>query len=190
MFLVGPFRRFLFFVLAGWRVPLVAALVLSSSSALAFQPFEDFSRSRNKIGNVNVTAITDPIWVKQGETFDLYLLVRLSPGWHIYSLEAQSKGESLSTQIHFEENVFQSTGEWMETKPAIILDEALGKVVKVHNDSVQFHRKLLVPGDLNPGMFTISGKIEFRACDNKICSLPRKVGFQTQLRVARDDDGL
>ena len=101
-----------------------------------------------------------------------------------------SKGESLATQIRFEENVFQPEGEWMEPKPIITLDEALDQVVKVHEDSVRFHRNLIVPGDLKPGTFTISGKIEFRACDNKICSLPREVDFQTQLRVSGDDDGL
>jgi len=190
MFLIGLFQRSLFCVRAGWSVLLVTALILSSSFAFAFHPFEDLSRPRNKIGNVEVTALIDPILAKPGETFHLHLLVRLSPGWHIYSLKAQGGDESLATQIHFEENVFQATGEWMEPKPAIILDEALDKVVKVHNGSVQFRRNLLVPGDLNPGTFTISGKIEFRACDNKICSLPRKFGFQTQLRVSGDDDGL
>ncbi len=190
MFLTGPFQRSPFCVLAGWSILLVAALIFLPSAVLAFQSFEDFSRSRNDIGNVNVMALTDPILVKSGQAFDLHLLVKLSEGWHIYSLKAQNKGESLATQIHFEENVFQLEGEWMEPKPIITLDEALDEVVKVHEDSVRFHRNLIVPGDLKPGMFTISGKIEFRACDNKICSLPRKVDFQTQLRVSGDDDGL
>ena len=190
MFLTGPFQRSHFCALAGWSILLVAALIFLPPSVLAFQSFEDFTRSRNNIGNVSVTALTDPNLVKPGQTFDLHLSVKLSPGWHIYSLEAQSKGESLATQIRFEENVFQPEGEWMEPKPVITLDEALDQVVKVHEDSVQFHRNLIVPPDLKPGTFTISGKIEFRACDNKICSLPQKVDFQTQLRVLGDDDGL
>jgi len=190
MSLTDPFQRSFLCLLAGRGILLVALWVCSPSPALAFQSFDDFSQSRNDTGSVKATALTDPVWAKPGEAFDLYLLVKLSQGWHIYSLEAQSKGESLATQIRFEENVFQPEGEWMEPKPIITLDEALGKVVKVHMDSVRFQRNLIVPGELKPGTYKISGKIEFRACDNKICSLPRSVGFQTQFHVSGDKNGL
>jgi DsbC/DsbD-like thiol-disulfide interchange protein len=188
MFLTGPFQRFRFFVLAGWRVLLVVGLFLLPSKAFAFQSFEDFSTSRQEISPVDVTALTDPLWVKPGKAFDLYLLVNLSRGWHIYSLKEQSEGESLATEIHFDENVFRAADQWMEPKPTIALDEALDKVVEVHTDSVRFRRSLRVPDDLSPGEYTISGRIEFRACDNKICTLPRKVGFKTRFRVSGTDN--
>jgi DsbC/DsbD-like thiol-disulfide interchange protein len=189
MFLTVPFHRSLFSILTGWRFLLVVGLIFSSSSVLAFQSLEEFSRSRNKVSPVNVTAIADPILVDSGKTFDLYLLVTLSEGWHIYSLEAQSQGESLATEIHFEENIFRATGKWVEPKPTIALDGALDKVVKVHTDSVRFRRNLAVPGELSPGEYTISGRIEFRACDNKICTLPREVGFKTRFRVSAANNG-
>jgi DsbC/DsbD-like thiol-disulfide interchange protein len=191
MFLTGPFhQRSHFLVLAGWCVLLVIGLVFSSSSVLAFQSLEEFSRSRDKISPVNVTAMADPIGAAPGKAFDLYLLVNLSEGWHIYALEEKSQGESLATEIRFEENVFRATGEWMEPKPTIALDGALDKVVKVHSDSVRFRRNMTVPGDLKPGVYAISGEIEYRACDNKICSLPRKVDFQTRFQVSGEDSDL
>ena len=190
MFLTGPFQQSSSCVLARWSKLLIAAWIFLPSAVLAFQSFEDFSRSRNYIGKVNVMALTDPVLVKPGQSFNLHLSVTLSRGWHIYSLEAQSKDDSLATQIRFEENVFHPEGEWVEPKPIITLDEALDKVVKVHKDSVWFKRSLIVPDELIPGKFTISGNIEFRSCDNKICSLPRKVDFQTQLRVSGEDEGL
>ena len=190
MFLTGPFQRTLFFLLTRLRVVLVIGLVFSSSSALAFQSLEEFSRPRNKISPVNVTALAEPLEAVPGKAFDLYLLVTLSEGWHIYSLNAQSQGESLATEIHFDENVFQARGKWMEPRPTIALDEALDKVVKVHTDSVRFRRNLRVPDDLSPGEYTISGRIEYRACDNKICSLPREVDFKTRFLVSGDDSGL
>ncbi len=186
MFLTGPFQRPLFSILAGW---LVVGLAFSSSSAFAFQSLEEFFRPRSKISPVNVTAIADPLLASPGKTFDLYLLVTLSKGWHIYSLEAVGQGESLATEIHFEENVFQATGKWKEPKPTIALDGALDKVVKVHTDSVRFRQNLAVPGDLSPGEYTISGRIEFRACDNKICTLPREAGFKTRFRVSPANNG-
>lgn len=191
MFLTGPFhQRSLFFALAGGCILLIASLVFSSSSVLAFQSLEEFSRSKNKVSPVNVTALVDPVEVAPGKAFNLYLLVNLSEGWHIYALKEQSQGESLATKIRFEENVFQATGEWMEPKPTIALDGALDKVVKVHADSVQFRRNMTIPGDLKPGAYAISGEIEYRACDNKICSLPRKVDFKTRFRVSGDDNDL
>lgn len=190
MFLTGPFQRSFFCLRAGGGLLLFALLVSGSTSVFAFQSFEEFSSSRNKISPVKVTALTDPSGAAPGKVFDLHLLVDVSEGWHIYALEAQSQGESLATQIHFEENTFQGTGEWMEPKPAIILDGALDKVVKVHRDSVRFRRNLTVPGDLKPGTYTISGTVEFRACDNKICSLPREIAFQTTMQVSGDGNGL
>ena len=125
----------------------------------------------------------DPVVAKPGEDFDLHLSVKLSQGWHIYSLESQDRGEALATQIRLNENVFQAKGQWLEPKPTITLDGALNKVVKIHEDAVRFNRNLRVPGHIKPGIYSISGNIEFRACDNKICSLPKEVGFQTQFRV-------
>jgi DsbC/DsbD-like thiol-disulfide interchange protein len=188
MLLTAPSQKLRFFVQAGCRALLVVGLVLLASRAFAFQSFEDFSHSKNEISPVHVTALTDPVLVKPGKAFELYLLVNLAQGWHIYSLKAGSQGESLATEIHFDENVFKTAGKWMEPQPAIILDEALDKVVKVHKSSVRFHRNLVVPDSLSPGEYTISGRIEFRACDNTICTLPREVEFKTRFRVSKAEN--
>jgi DsbC/DsbD-like thiol-disulfide interchange protein len=189
MFPTGPMQKPCFFVRTGFRVLFVVGLVFLTSTAFAFQSFEEFSYSKSKISPVNVTALTNPVQVKPGITFGLYLLLDLAKGWHIYSLEAGSQGESLATVVHFEENVFKAAGKWMEPRPTIILDEALDKVVKVHKNSVRFHRNLIVPDDLSPGEYTISGRIEFRACDNTICTLPREVGFKSRFRVSEANNG-
>lgn len=174
----------------GLGVLMVAALICSASSISAFQSFEEFSRSKNNKYNIDVTLFTDPAEAKPGEDFDLHLRVKLSPGWHIYSLESQDKDETLATQIRLNENVFQAKGQWLEPKPTITLDGALNKVVKIHEDAVRFSRNLMVPGHLKPETYSISGNIEFRACDNKICTLPREVGFKTQIRILGEDDKL
>ena len=122
MLLTGPFRRSHFCLRAGEGLLLLAILVFWATSVFAFQSFEDFSRSQNEVSNVKVTALTDPDGAAPGKAFNLHLLVELSEGWHIYALEAGSPGESLATQIHFEENVFRAAGDWTEPKPIITLD--------------------------------------------------------------------
>lgn len=183
MFLTRPFQRSALRRLTGL---IVAALIFPAASTFAFQSFEEFSRSKNNISSIDVTPSTDPVEAKPGEDFNLHLWVKLSEGWHIYSLKSQGKDETLATQIRFNQNVFLPIGHWLEPQPVITLDGALDKVVKVHQDAVQFRRNLRVPRHLKPGPYSISGTIEFRACDNKICSLPREVDFQTKFRVLGD----
>jgi len=183
MFMICPFHRMILCLLTRTGVPLVAILIFSASSVFAFQSFEEFSRSKNHKYNVDVVLFTNPETAKPGEGFDLYLDIKLSRGWHLYALEPQGRDKTLATQIQFNENVFQPEGRWLEPKPVIILDGALNRVVKVHENAVRFSRRLSVPDHLKSGAYPISGAIEFRACDNKICSLPRKVGFKAQFRV-------
>lgn len=188
MFLIRPFQRSVLYLLVVLGVQIVVAWIFPASSAFAFQSFEEFSRSKNNISSIDVTPSTDPVEAKTGANFDLHLWVKMSKGWHIYSLESQGKDETLATQIRFSENVFPPIGHWMEPQPIITLDGAIDKVVKVHQDAIRFSRNLKVPSHLKPGTYSISGAIEFRACDNKICSLPKEVDFQTKFRVLEDDE--
>ncbi len=149
----------------------------------AFQSFEEFTQSKNKLYNVEVTAIAEPVQANSGEAFTVHLLVELSPGWHIYSLEEQGDDASLATRIYFEENPFQQGNPWKEPEPIITMDGALNKVVKIHKNAVQFSQEQWVPESLIPGNYSISGKIAFRACDNRICSLPRETNFQTHVQI-------
>ena len=183
MFLIRPLHRSNVFIRAGLSALIVAALFFPKFPASAFQSFEDFSRSKNIGSLLEVTTLTDPGRVQPGQDFDLHLDVRLREGWHIYSLQFQGNDETLATRIHFNENVFSAQGDWMEPQPAITLDGALNKVVKIHEDAVRFSRTLKVPNQFPSGTYPVSGSIEFRACDNKICSLPKEVGFQTRLQV-------
>lgn len=163
-----------------------AALIVSELSA--FQSFEDFSRSKNKESLLDVTTLADPVRVKPGRDFDLHLGVSLREGWHIYALGRQGNDETLATRIRFEENAFEAKGDWIEPEPAIVMDGALNKVVKIHAGAVWFSRTLGVPNHLPPGTYPISGVVEFRACDNRICSLPREVGFQIQFEVLGESE--
>lgn len=171
-----------------WPFPLLVFLAIALHVTLApavsaFQSFEEFTRSKNKLYNIEAKAIAEPVQARRGESFVLHLWVDVSPGWHIYSLEEQGDDATLATKIYFKENRFQGDQPWKEPEPTIALDGALDKVVKIHRNSVQFIQKQQIPESLTPGTYSISGKIVFRACDNRICSLPRETAFQTQVQV-------
>ncbi|NIR53414.1 MAG: hypothetical protein GWM98_13130, partial [Nitrospinaceae bacterium] len=103
-----------------------------SLPASAFQSLDEFKRSQNSDYHIEVQAMIQPESVGAGDTFEFYVRVTLSEGWHIYSMEFQSAEENLATQIRIRDNVFLSRGPWVEPEPRIILDQALQKVVKTH----------------------------------------------------------
>ena len=154
----------------------------------AFQQFDSPFIHQQASHNVRVLAISDFSQAKPGESFNLYVRIELEKGWHIYSLETQEGGESLATTIQTQENLFLGQGKWHEPDPEIILDRALDKVVKTHHGGVEFWRTYLVHAGLKSGVYPINGVIRFRACDNKVCTLPKEIQFNTKMRVVSEKD--
>ncbi len=154
----------------------------------AFQQFNLPFDHQQTNHDVRIWAISDLSQAKPGESFNLYVRVELEKGWHIYSLEAQGDGAGLATTIRTEENLFFGQGKWHEPDPEIILDRALDKVVKSHRGGVEFRRTYLVNAGLKPGIYPINGIIRFRACDNKVCTLPKGIPFNTKMKVVSGKD--
>jgi DsbC/DsbD-like thiol-disulfide interchange protein len=152
----------------------------------AFQQFDSPFDYQQTNHDVRILAISDLSQAKTGESFNLYVRIELEKGWHIYSLEAQEGGENLATTIRTKENLFLGQGKWHEPDPEIILDQALDKVVKTHRGGVEFRRTYLVNAGLKSGIYPINGIIRFRACDNKVCTLPKEIPFSTKMRVVSE----
>ena len=165
---------FLFFIL--FTVPVAEAI-------LPFQKQKKYSDSTH----FKLTAIVDPQSVKPGSRFTLYIKVELSAGWHIYSL--YSKGvekQPLATKIFLNPAMLIPHGQWEEPAPVIAWDGALEKVVQTHQQLVEFRRWYSVIKPLDSGLYQISGSVIFRACNNKVCNLPKKVSYETKINVLSD----
>jgi len=132
---------------------------------------------------IKVSVLVDKALVSQREKFKLHLSVLVEEGWHIYSLQPFQGSEPLATQILMEKNNFQSQGDWKGTDPVLIKDGALGKIVKGYKGHIEFSKTYLVPINIAPQAYSLAGKIVFRACNNQICTLPRKFPFQKQITV-------
>jgi len=77
-------------------------------------------------------ADSDPVY--PGDRFKLYLSVQIEEDWHIYSLQPLDGNELLATQIILDDNVFESAGDWQESSPSLIQDDAQAKLVKAHTN--------------------------------------------------------
>jgi hypothetical protein len=134
---------------------------------------------------LKLSALTDRELVYPGDHFNLHLSVQIEEGWHIYSLQPLDGNEMLATQINIEENVFSSAGHWKESSASLIQDDAQAKLVKGHIFTVEFQNKFNVPEDVNPGTFRIKGNFLYRACDNKLCTLPQNLSFASRIQVIK-----
>ena len=166
------------------RVFIILLIIFSSSLPLfAKSPFDQLENSNPLYPPIKVSALTNKSLVFPGEEFKFHLSIIVKTGWHIYSLSPLEGNEFLRTQIFIDENVFRKKGAWKESKPVLIQDGAVGRMVNGHKGNVEFSRTYLVPAEVEVDKHSINGKLIFRACDNHICTLPQELPFQTGIRV-------
>ena len=167
----------------------LVVIVLTSSIADAMPPFPKLNKNSDSLFSFKLNAIVDPEAIKPGDRFTLYLNLEISAGWHIYSLYAkENKEQSLATKITLQSDTFIPSGLWEEPIPVIEWDGALEKIVKTHVQAVEFRRWYKTIEPISSGFHEIKGSIVIRACNNKICNLPRKILYKTQIKVIGGGD--
>jgi DsbC/DsbD-like thiol-disulfide interchange protein len=134
---------------------------------------------------LKISALIDKELVHPGESFKLYLSVHIEEGWHIYSLQPLDGNEMLATQINIDGNVFGKAEQWEESPTSLIQDDAQAKIVKGHTDTAEFQKTFYAPEDINPGSYSIKGTLLYRACDNKLCTLPQSLPFASRVQVGK-----
>ena len=159
------------------------AYLITGSSGYAFDSYEKFEKSKNQNRPLQLEALTDKEKVRPGEIFWLHLVMSLDEGWHMYSIEKQSEDETVATRIELDTRVLLPQGHWQETPPKLVRDDVMEKIMKTHSGRVEFSRLFSVPKGLTPGVYPLSGTLHFRSCDNRICTLPQAVKFQTRVIV-------
>lgn len=168
---------------------LLCACLIAGSSGYAFDSYQKFEKSKKQNMPLQLEAMPDKDKVRPGEIFWLHLVAFLDEGWHMYSLEKQSDDETVATRIELETQVFPPQGRWQETPPKLVRDEVMEKIMKTHSGRVEFTRLFSVPKGLTPGVYPLSGTLHFRSCDNRICTLPQAMKFQTRVIVETGEPG-
>jgi len=158
-------------------------LAASFSPAAAFQSFDEFIKSGSADRHVRIQATVDPPQAASGSSFKLILSISIDEGWHIYSLNEPSEGEPVASRIQMAESPFLAQGKWSEQESQVTFDGVLERVVQMHLKSAEFVRNFLIPDPLAPGTYPISGTLVFRACDNRVCTLPHELTFRTLVQV-------
>ena len=173
-----------------WASILLLFVIIFAAAIVEATPsFQKFKNDSDSSVHFKLKVIVDPESIKPKGRFALYVNLELSAGWHIYSLYAKGdKGQSLATEIPLDSDIFIPNGSWEEPTPAIVWDGALERVVKTHKQVVEFRRWYHAIESLDSGSYKIKGSIVFRACNNKVCDLPRRLFYEAQIKVSNGEN--
>ena len=176
--------------LNNWVSHFLFVIVLFITPIVEATPsFQKFKNESDSSVHFKLKAIADPASIKPKGLFALYINIEVSAGWHIYSLYAKGVEEQqLATEITFNSDMFVPHGVWEEPTPKIVWDGALERVVKTHEQVVEFRRFYRPIDTISSDFYTIKGSIILRACNNKICNLPLKLSYETQIKILGEEN--
>ncbi len=174
--------------LSKWGSFFLLVVVFAASTVGAIPLIEKFQKSSDQnLIHFKLKAIVSPETIRQGDRFALYVKIELTEGWHIYSLHAKGVEEpSMATKIFMSSGMFIPIGLWEEPMPVIAWDGALERVVKTHQQVVEFRRLYSTAESIVTGTYPVRGNVVFRTCNNKICNLPKRVSYETKINILSD----
>lgn len=133
----------------------------------------------------NVSAqIYDPVtwnfrYEKKGEKqYELIFTASIDVNSHIYSMDIPDGGP-IPTSFRFDTVPgFKLDGKAFEvTKPVEVKDEAFGFKIKTFSTKAEFRQKIKAM----ESSFTVTGSVNFMACNNATCSPPKDVDFSIKI---------
>lgn len=108
-------------------------------------------------------------------TYELIFTATIDEGSHIYSMDIPDGGP-IPTSVRIDStSAFRLDGKAYEaTKPEEVFDEAFGMKIKSFSHTAEFRQKIIAD---NPS-FTVTGAVNYMACNNVTCSPPQDVEFE------------
>jgi thiol:disulfide interchange protein len=124
---------------------------------------------------------------KSDKQYELIFTANIELKSHIYAMEVPSGGP-IPTTIRFDTIPgYTFNGKPYEvTKPEEIFDEAFGFKIKTFSNKAELRQKITARAPL----FTVSGAVNFMACNNATCLPPRDVEFSIKISDALSEAGL
>jgi thiol:disulfide interchange protein len=128
--------------------------------------------------------IYDPVtwdfsYEKKGDKqYELIFTASIEEKSHIYSMDIPDGGP-IPTSFRFDTiSGFTLTGDTYEvTEPVEMLDEAFGFKIKTFSTRAEFRQKISAV----ESFFTVTGAVNFMACNNATCSPPKDVEFSIKI---------
>ena len=128
--------------------------------------------------------IYDPVtwdfrYEKKGDKqYELIFTATIDKNSHIYAMDIPDGGP-IPTSFRFDSLPgFRLIGKTFEvTKPVEVLDDAFGFKIKTFSNTAEFRQKITAVQT----SFSVSGAVNFMACNNATCSPPKDVEFAIKI---------
>ncbi len=122
---------------------------------------------------------------KTGEkNYEIIITAFIEKGSHIYSMNIPEGGPIPTSVEIFTTDEFIPDGNAFEvTKPEEIFDEAFGFRISTFSDMAEFRQRITA---ISPS-FTVSGAVNYMACNNTTCSPPKDVEFKIRIGERTQD---
>jgi len=173
---------------ARWRPLLLAACAwaLLAVPAPAQSPFED----DEEVPDVIVTFETkiEPAVARPGEHVRLIVTAHILEGWYIYSLEPQGEFAPPPTLLTLSpENGLAPVGPPYEVNAKVKTDQVFDMTLAYHIKAARFYQNFQVPEGEPAGELPMNAVLRYQACNDRICTPPRKEPLLAALTVENGD---
>lgn len=114
------------------------------------------------------------------KTYEVQITAVLDPKWHIYAMEHQGD-IGVATAISFNKNPLAEMkgGAKASQKPIKKKDPSTGEMVAFYEGKVVFTQTVSLKSAVNT---SVSGSVEYMACDDKMCLPPTSRTFTVSLK--------
>jgi thiol:disulfide interchange protein DsbD len=106
---------------------------------------------------------------------EIVMTATIEKGWHLYDMNLPAGGP-ISTSISFEHlRGAEFTGKpYASVSPAEVFDSSFNMQLRWYTNAVTFTQKIKVT---NHRAFSVSGEVEYMACNDEMCLPPERVPF-------------
>jgi hypothetical protein len=125
----------------------------------------------------------DPPTIADGNETELVIYGRVAPQQHIYSIRPQGEFGPEPTAVVIEGTLLEPVSEPMESEPIRLYDGAFDTPLWVHRDRFEIRRRYRLSGPIPPGEYRVYGTLQYQICSDRMCSLPLKTPFSTDITV-------
>jgi thiol:disulfide interchange protein len=115
---------------------------------------------------------------KTDNQYELVFTATIETNSHIYAMDIPSGGP-IPTSFSFDSVPgYKLDGKTFEvTKPVEVMDDAFGFKIKTYSHTAEFRQKVTAV----KSSFTVTGAVNYMACNNSTCSPPKDVPFSIQI---------
>ena len=132
----------------------------------------------SRVEPVTAAMLAEPRVIRPGETFQLWVRVRIAGGHHIYSTNASSGPFAPTALTLVLPDSLEPAGNWAAPRPVVT---KTGE--SVYTDSVLFRRLLRVRFNARQQPLTINGELQCQACTEELCWPAGRIALSASVAV-------